>query len=204
MWRNYNKEGAGNFLNYFFIWNKLPVDIIAHNKESNIVKRTEKNEKDFFFTVVRNPFDYWVSNFFYGKRYGNRGGFWGADLKRRLDNSDHKKEFNDFVDWVCERKIESDSLTSYYNEFLYDVKGKFAPNEVCRFENLRQDISRVFSKLGYKNIYENMEWFESRKGKVNSVKHKHYSEYYTPDSIEKVRQKEKTIIDKYGYEFNDK
>ena len=38
---------AGTFLRYFFIYNKIPVEVIQHGKESE-VKEKIKNDRDFF------------------------------------------------------------------------------------------------------------------------------------------------------------
>ncbi len=78
-------------------------------------------EEYFKFTIVRNPWDYAVSKFFFAQR--------------------HKNEQMPFEEWI-RRNIVNDGMG------FYSLDGEVAVDHVLRYETLEQDLEDCLKKLG--------------------------------------------------------
>ena len=199
---------AGNFLHYYFLWDRLPVHTITHNGH-----RVTGNaiEEDFYFTVVRNPFDFWVSMFFFNKDVNQRGTYYWNEKDREEER--HSKDpniikfhFNNFIDWAYkdwnqERKHLL-PLTDNYQTYCYTVDGRYMPHLTCKFETLHNDVGKMLEDLGFSDATKNIKKHSELDIWKNKTKHKKYQEYYKESSIEKVSKIEKYILDKYEYSYD--
>lgn len=135
------------------------------------------NELDNFlkFTIVRNPWDRMVS-------------WWKWSVN---DNTfSHYVSFREFL-LINEFRLwkipQIDCLT--------DSMGKLNVDYVGKFETLEFDVRRIYEKLDleYKELPH-----------INAMSRKHYSEYFTDDLIEVVRNMHLKDIEYFNYEFEDK
>jgi hypothetical protein len=133
----------------------------------------------FKFTVVRNPFDRMVSEYFY-KRVGD---------KRHIDCS--KISFEDFVEMAEERTFEV--LEKPHNEishflkqidFIYDDKNKMALDKIYKYET-------DFSEIGKR--------FQTTIPHINRTKHKPYQEYYNDKTEKIVSELYQEDFETFGY-----
>ena len=69
----------------------------------------------------------------------------------------------------------------------------------CRLETLRQDLVRFFEGIGA--VTDELRDYVLRSDKKNISEHLHYSTYYTPDLAELVSSRDRTLIERFGYTF---
>lgn len=132
----------------------------------------------FKFCCVRNPWDRLVSRFWHDdfKWVRSRNKSWKEAQKLfelYLDKTDHFKD----------------------NTTIYSIDGEFVVDDVIRYEDLEAEIYRVCSILGLDTGA-----LPRYKCDMRPADH-HYSEYYTPKTVELVRQKCQFEIEKFGYKF---
>jgi hypothetical protein len=70
---------------------------------------------------------------------------------------------------------------------------------VCRFETLRQDLVRFFEQIGAAT--DALRDYVQCSDKVNAAEHLHYSTYYTPELAELVLLRDRPLIERFGYVF---
>lgn len=199
---------AGNFLYYYFLWDRLPVHTITHDKR----RQHDIVSEDFYFTVVRNPFDFWVSMFFFNKDSNQSGTYYWNQEERESQRSSTEPEiikyhFNNFIEWAYEDWNSGNSvhllpITENYKTYCFTQNGRFLPNTVCKFESLHQDVGAMLESLGFDNATENINKHSELEIWKNKTKHKKYTEYYDKSSIEKVSYMEKYILEKYDYAYD--
>jgi chondroitin 4-sulfotransferase 11 len=144
-----------------------------------------KNIRDayFKFTFVRNPWDRFVSAYFYLKNGGN--GTAPQDLRSQKRINKYES-FSDFI--KCDNFFTMEhfkSCSSYLNGPI-DFIGKV--------ENLQEDFNIVCDKIGIPR---------QKLPKKNQTKHKHYTEYYNDESREYVWKKFAPDIKHFGYKFGE-
>jgi len=84
-------------------------------------------------------------------------------------------------------------LTRPQLDILIDKNGRFVPDYVIRFENLKEDFKYIANRLG---ISPDLPIY-----KRNSTSHKHYTKYFDAVSKAKVAKLFAKDIDYFGYEF---
>jgi len=70
---------------------------------------------------------------------------------------------------------------------------------VCRLESLTQDVVRFFEGIGAAT--NELRDYVLRSDKVNTAEHLHYSIYYTPELAELVSLRDRPLIERFGYVF---
>jgi hypothetical protein len=70
---------------------------------------------------------------------------------------------------------------------------------ICRTETLRQDLLTFFEKIGA--VTDELRDYVLRSDKKNSSEHLHYSTYYTPELAELVSVRDRDLIERFGYIF---
>jgi hypothetical protein len=70
---------------------------------------------------------------------------------------------------------------------------------VCRVENLRQDLIHFFEGIGAAT--DELRNYVLRSDKKNIAEHLHYSTYYTPELAELVLVRDRQLIERFGYVF---
>ncbi len=133
--------------------------------------------KDYFvFSVVRNPWDRYISQILFDKRDPK-------DIKKFLEGDLDPKNSNGMG------IIHGRSLWSYKDHFM--INNKMVVDEVLRFENLEEDWKKVAKITGIESL-----------PKVNvNLNRKHYSHYYDDESKEMLRKLWSWDIEKFDYEY---
>jgi len=127
----------------------------------------------FWFTTIRNPYERFVSEYFYSKR--------------------QKKTVSSFKEWVIFDEIEQTSYPLHSaSQLSFTSSERRQIDYTIRFENLQQDFNFVCDKIGIPRQQLPHE---------NKTKHKHYTEYYDDETREIVAQKYAKDIEYFGYEF---
>lgn len=169
--------------------------------------RIRKDLKEWFrFGIVRNPFDWYVSQYFWfiekGTKYGKKRNFAVIEegIFKNVDGGVFGKEFvakfPTFKDWFNYGKKLDNFWFSYIYKYMFcNEAGTLLLNYVGKFENLNDEIDLV---LKINDIEEKIK-FSKFEGDRNASKHNHYSTYYTNDMKEKILEKDADILNKYGY-----
>ena len=148
--------------------------------------------KFFKFTVVRNPWDRLVSDYFHYKEQPviRRGkAIMGRDIAIQKYMP---KSFEDFVMNNCYPVSKFRPLRLRPQLAYLTLNGVVDMNFIARFENLEQD---------FKYIVEMLEKHGAKLPKVRASRHKHYTEYYNEETKALVAEKYKEDISYFGYKF---
>ena len=70
---------------------------------------------------------------------------------------------------------------------------------VCRLETLRQDLVGFFEGIGAAT--DELRDYVLRSDKKNIAEYLHYSTYYTPELAELVSIRDRPLIERFGYVF---
>jgi hypothetical protein len=70
---------------------------------------------------------------------------------------------------------------------------------VCRLETLRQDLVGFFEKIGVAT--DELRNYVVRSDKKNTAEHLPYVAYYTPELAELVSIRDRPLIERFGYVF---
>ena len=179
---------------------------LRHISARRALKQVENPDDYFKFAFVRNPWDRLVSwyTMIDEARKGVADGT-AEPMTRRLIKKNNLFKyvlrcgptFDEFVKNCTEKQWMGNGYYSFtFNQLRYltDKNGEVLVNYIGRFENLAQDISHVFDKLG-------LEASQLELPHENRSAHSHYSEMYTPETREIVRKRFRRDIEFFGYEF---
>jgi hypothetical protein len=138
--------------------------------------------KDYFkFAFVRNPWDRFVSLYFYNKSD------WYQHTFPNKDESKIAKKY-EFKDWLnFYPKLEN--VLYLYKDVQQVNYGLDLVDFVGRYENLQKDFDIHFGGITLEVI--------------NKTKHKFYTYYYDEESINKVYTLCKEDIDVFKYEYGE-
>lgn len=87
----------------------------------------------------------------------------------------------------------------YYTFRFNHLFGKADDMFVCRFETLTQDLINFFDGIGVAT--NELRDHVLHSDKQNTAEHLHYSSYYTPELAELVSIRDRQLIEKFGYVF---
>ena len=153
---------------------------VQHKK---IDQYNSEYEKSYFtFTFVRNPWERFLSEYFYIKKHNG------------CKCSDFENSFPSFKHFAFNKGI---SCCWYSHDFpqidfvLNANHGKLT-NFVGRCEDMQYDFNYVCGKVGLDSF---------KLPNRMSSKHKHYTEYYDEDTRQIVAEKYAKDIEYFGYEF---
>jgi chondroitin 4-sulfotransferase 11 len=179
---------------------------LRHISARRALKQVENPDDYFKFAFVRNPWDRLVSwyTMIDEARKGVADGT-AEPMTRRLIKKNNLFKyvlrcgptFDEFVINCTEKQWMGNGYYSFtFNQLRYltDKNGEVLVDYIGRFENLAQDISHVFDKLG-------LEASQLEIPHENRSAHSHYSEMYTPETREIVRKRFRRDIEFFGYEF---
>lgn len=157
----------------------------------------------FTFAFIRNPWDWYVSRYFYFRRVqaieegvsiGCDSGLMAADFSKAFPT------FKDHMMWGLDKP--NFLLTDRYTNMCFSSAGIDAMDQVFYFETMENSIRAIFDilnikpKISYSDFYKNAGRYS-----INATSHKHYSYYYDDELKKAVESKDKYIIDKFGYKY---
>ena len=138
----------------------------------------------FKFAFVRNPWDRFVSLYFYM-----------VSKPEQFKDKTRGMNFKQYLSTLLNNPNKGDDiLNSWQHAWIYDSKGLMV-DFVGRFENLHEDFAKVCKAIGAESI---------TLGHHNKTNHAHYSHYYDDELIDIVRKGAATDIKLFRYEFEDK
>jgi hypothetical protein len=158
------------------------------------------------FGFVRNPYDWYVSwysfhmNMWRNEIFNEISDNGKKDFKSTLITGfemDYSKLFKDAYD------TEKYGSVGGYTAFMLAMFGSDIENvRLGRFENLRHEFLSIISDITELPLMlkYGVNWYP----KVNKSPHKHYSEYYDDELRETIAEKDKMMIHRFGYQFEDK
>lgn len=151
------------------------------------------------FTIIRNPWEAEVSNFFYklsGEVIKARGGNEHVEAA----NTGFSGMLKSKLGITCFRPklIHSHEYGRSMMRFLTDENDNIAVDEILRLETIDKDMKDMCEKYNLNFAY-NREFKQ-----INWTNHLHYSRYYTEQwMIDYVYEKNKDYIEEFGYEFKE-
>lgn len=146
---------------------------------------TDYEKKYFTFTFVRNPWERFLSEYFYIKKYN------GCNCE------DFDKSFPTFKHFVMNKGINCcwHSHDFPQIDFVLNVNHGKLTNFVGRCEDMQYDFNYVCGKIGLENV---------KLPHREATKHRHYSEYYDDETEQIIGKKYAKDIEYFGYEFEKK
>lgn len=176
--------------------------------------------------AVRNPWAFYVSWFFHvWPRDANtpliswiteagKNGFiestrnalnLGVDIKRLdsliellPDHVDYNTRNIPNITKEAMRKARGSGMGYYtfrFNHFFGCADDVF----ICKTETLRSDLLNFFETIGV--LTEQLRDYVQNSEKLNTAEHHHYSGYYTPDLADLVAIRDRPLIERFGYRF---
>ncbi|EOW9364545.1 sulfotransferase family 2 domain-containing protein [Vibrio cholerae] len=137
---------------------------------------SETYNKLHSFSVVRNPWDLQVSNYFYARQ---RKEHYFHDFMMRF------KCFDEYIEWRCTDGFEPQI------SMLTDNNKKIIVDSILRFESLDVEFNQICANIGIKlNL-----------NKLNTSKHDYYKNYYSDFSKKLIESSFKCDIDAFGYQW---
>ena len=127
----------------------MPRDVKYHYDYRGKKHQKRFNDK-FKFTIIRNPFDFLLSTYYYAK--SNVAHFWHNDVVNM--------EFKHFPKYYLSKINKSTQVDETYGsnvittpyQFIRDYDGKIIVDYVAKLENLKSDMDYIFKKLKIKSI----------------------------------------------------
>jgi hypothetical protein len=167
-------------------YNNLAGDNIDHAKLSDLIKwnliTSEKAEKYFKFTFVRNPWDRVLSDYFYLSKINYIPKLSFKEYLIELDKIVNKQESIMFS--TKDYRAHFRKQTEYLLDCDFDFVGKF--------ENFQSDFNKICNIIGKS---------KERLAKKNRTLHRHYSYYYDDESRTLADRIFKEDIQYLGYKF---
>ena len=181
------------------IWRAFGMEAVSswpHLGAESIKEKFPVMAQDYLkFTVVRNPWEAEVSNFFYKLSIYNmqaRGSREHIDAANGGFPNMLKKDHT--ISCFLPNKIKTHKYGRSMMRFITDEDDNIMVDEVLRLENIRNDIKKMCKKHKLKPV--------KKLEQMNKTHHLHYSEYYTePWMIDYVRKKNEDYIEKFDYDF---
>lgn len=159
-------------------------DVEFSHATVDVIKSLMPKEYDeaFKFTIVRNPYDKILSEFFYRKEYNYQKGF-----------NKPKNKFNEFVNYLY-KNFDTIMQMPHIEKSHFIEQHKFTDANVTvfKFEKFNQIINFLNNKFNFKISNE----------KINHTDHEHFSMYYDPDSRNKIYELYKEDFLTFGYNFS--
>ena len=148
--------------------------------------KDHKNHPDdyFKFCFVRNPWDRFVSCYFYFKEYGR-----GDNLDRH--NGEIVNSFSSFDEFVRSFSVENNKFRGlHFHDQIHFFDEKI--NFVGKFENLQEDFNFVCEKINVPC---------QKLPHKNKSNHNHYTDYYNDETRKLVGKIYSNDIEAFGYKF---
>ncbi len=153
------------------------------------------------YCIVRNPWSRLFSCFKNKIKAPDENNYLyenGVNINFAKLSKDFKSgmSFSNFVDLIC--AIPDSKADRHFRSQLYDMvtsTGKLRVNYVAKLENLNKHLEEIHQLTGM--VFDDF----PRLNKTS--KKQSYTDYYTPDLIEKVRERYKGDIELFKYKFGE-
>lgn len=173
----------------FDVENKLWIQHVTMKELVEYYFSEEEIESLFTFSIVRNPFDRFVSSY-----------NWLCSVE---GVSKTKETFRDFVfarnefEFLVGEKYRH-KKRNYYHHLLPQIEflerdGDIVVDYVGRFENLQEDWKKISQNIGVGVVLPCL----------NKEKHDHYSSYFDKETRAVVEKRYKRDLEYFGYEYED-
>jgi len=139
------------------------------------------------FAFVRNPWDWQVSMYHFILK---ETGHVHHDLVKAMP------DFETYLDWVIETPnpyARAKGATKFQKDMITDKEGNLIIDFIGKFEHLNTEFQQVCQHLQ----------IEAQLPLINKSNHKHYQDYYTPSSRDKVADYFEPDITLLGYEYEE-
>jgi hypothetical protein len=178
--------------------------------------------------AIRNPWDFYVSWYYHvwprdaatplisWVTENGKADFLGA-LRNALNFGADEKRLDVLIQALPEevdyRKRNIPNITKgdvrrvrgsgigYYTFRFNHLFGNCDDVFVCRTETLRGDLIRFFESVGVAT--DEVREYVLTSNKKNTAEHSHYSAYYTPELARLVGVRDRQLIDRFGYAFEE-
>lgn len=167
-------------------------------------------EKYYKFGLVRSPWAFYVSRYFYyiKKNLPERG------LSSRIDAGLHGKEFEqefptlkDHIKFGVGLGEDRFWFSNLYKEMFCDDQNNVLMDYVGKQENLIGEVDYVLSlnkiepdvSISDFDLVTKERFPQAR----NATVHEHYTTYYDDELVDLISEKDKYIIEKHEYNFGD-
>jgi hypothetical protein len=97
-------------------------------------------------------------------------------------------------------KKEARKQISNYDDLFNYYQDNYFLDYIIRTESLETDLIKILKLCGYESLEIEKRILETQGTKTNPSKHKETGFYYNEETIQMVAEKERLIIDEYGYE----
>ena len=169
--------------------------IYTKHKNINTLGRQFKLECYFKFAFVRNPWDRFISAYFYLKQAGiNPNHEWSRDIwKSNIINND----FDTFSKFVRSGVWKTFGWFHFWPQYDFIVNRRnkdIGVDFIGRFENLQEDFDKVCNHIGLP---------PQKLIPTNTSRHKHYTEYYDHDTKKIIGHYYRKDIEYFRYEFKN-
>jgi len=154
---------------------------VQHRKINQYKNEIEK--RYFTFTFVRNPWERFLSEYFYIKKSCTE-----------CDKTEFNLKYPTFREFVINNGIACCNYAHDFPQidFVLSSNHNKLTNFVGRCEDLERDFGYVCDKIGIPPL---------KLPHRNKTKHKHYTEYYDDETKQIVAEKYAKDIEYFGYEF---
>lgn len=168
----------------------------AHSLPRDIQKiYYDKGQKDIYdnyfkFTIVRNPFDWLVSTYYY-------------IIKNTLHNENTKVSgmtFSQFLTYYVDVMMKNQGKELGHNkvctlyDYVSDEKGNVIVDYIGKYETLNDDMKFICSKIG-------VPYTQVPLINVNNKRQRGYKQYYDAESIKFVEENFAKDLEYFNYKF---
>jgi len=176
VWGSSNRGGTKKDSDILYGYGTDPNAALQHltASEINALVPAAVYEAYFKFSVVRNPFDRLVSEYWWQKKEGMKLFFKEFLLKEVLPKKEEQKHYMDQY------------------KFITDENGNVIVDFVARFETLSDDIKYIFHRVG---INKRLKYVH----RVKSLNWGRYSDYYDKETLDLVAKLYSKDIEFFSY-----
>ena len=201
-----------------------PTHISLKESKKKLQNHLECNSDDIrlkvpSFAFVRNPWDYYVSRYFFRQKILKNNAEKQNIVIERLENN--KKGFMDHMYMLAELSEKMENYTDSFNKFVLTKEGEIARgrtysflgiggwyksladepiSHIGRFENFSQDLIKILLKICPEN-FTKKEIRDKTEKTANSSKHDYYKSYYNQELKDLVNKWDQEYIKKFKYDF---
>jgi hypothetical protein len=175
----------------------------SHAEKKHQPASSVPNREDYFlFGLIRNPFDWYVSRYHYFIDKTSKGIYLPEDeISKNSDAGLVGEEFQNKFTFKEHIKYGLTSTPNFWLNNLHDYmfcdKGKIIMNYIGKFEKMSEELDYVLKLNGTEARIPLKDYW----GNKNASKRGDYHEYYDNELINIITEKDKKILNLYGYTY---